>query len=213
MQSITTGAFVCYTGTMRQVIVIHGGTTFSEYSRYLAFLATKPLTIDRFTYSPTWKERLQDELGSNYQVLLPAMPNKTNARYSEWKIWFEHLTSIFADDCILVGHSLGAIFLAKYLSENTVPVTVAATILIAAPHSSETNEDLTDFKIESLTNQLTEQAGRLVFFNGFDDPVIALSELELYQKAIPLAECNIVSAPDHFVRAEFPELTALITAI
>jgi hypothetical protein len=68
---------------MQQIIVIHGGTTFEEYDKYLESLSTKKLNIDRFIYKPMWKELLQDNLGDDFQVLTPSMPNKSNARYSE----------------------------------------------------------------------------------------------------------------------------------
>lgn len=198
---------------MQQVIVIHGGTTFQDYDMYLKSLSEKKLDINRFIYNPMWKELLQDNLGSEYQVLLPSMPNSTNARYSEWRVWFEHISSFFSDNCILIGHSLGAIFLAKYLSENSLSVKIKATILIAAPYDDESTEDLTDFKIVKLSERSTEQAGRLVFFNGMDDPVISVSDLSKYQDQLPSAEFKILSAPDHFVRADFPELISLLKNI
>lgn len=197
----------------QQIIVIHGGTTFADYQDYVDCLATKPLEISHFLYKPKWKETLQQKLGDKYQVLLPTMPNSTNARYSEWKVWFDNLTAIIADDCILIGHSLGGIFLAKYLSENTFPRRIKSTILVAAPHSDEASGDLTDFKLGGVLSGLAEQAGRLVFIFGNDDPVIPLSEIEKYKADLPLAEFRIVSAPDHFVRPEFLELVELIDSL
>ena len=195
---------------MKQIIVIHGGTTFANYDDFLQSLSTKTLHVDRFTYKPMWKELLQQNLGSEYQVLLPAMPNKTNARYEEWALYFSHLTDIIEDDVILIGHSLGAIFLAKYLSENDFPRTIKATVLVAAPYNDESDEDLTNFKIESISDKLTNQAGRIVILAGSDDPVIPTSELQKYQEALPNAETHILSAPDHFVRQDFPELITVL---
>lgn len=203
----------CYHKTMQQVIVIHGGTTFQDYDSYIRSLSEKKLDINRFIYTPKWKELLQENLGSEYQVLLPSMPNSTNARYSEWSTWFTHISELFTDNCILIGHSLGGVFLAKYLSENQLAFKVKATILIAAPYDDESAEDLTEFKIEELTNRLTEQAGRLVFFNGSDDPVIAISEQKKYQEQLPSAEFNTLTAPDHFVRTDFPELVTLLKSL
>lgn len=191
---------------MTQVIQIHGGTTFANYDDYMKSLSSSTLHPERMTFKPMWRELLQQNLGDDYQVLLPAMPNKTNARYSEWKVWFTHLTDIIEDDCILIGHSMGAIFLAKYLSENKFPRTIKATILIAAPYDDESEEDLTDFKIDSVTEQFTSQAGRVEFFFGSDDPVIPLAEMSKFQHDVPGAKYHILSAPDHFVRPDFPEL-------
>jgi predicted alpha/beta-fold hydrolase len=47
------------------------------------------------------------------------MPNKLNARYHEWKIFFEGILSKLdrEDEITLVGGSLGGCFLLKYFSE------------------------------------------------------------------------------------------------
>lgn len=195
---------------MIQVIAIHGGTTFTSYDDYLEYLRTKSVSLDRLTYKPMWRELLQQNLGDEYQVLLPAMPNKTNARYAEWKLWFDNLTQVFTDDCILIGHSLGALFLAKYVSENVFPRKIKATILIATPFQDETDEDLTDFKLESISDLFRDQAGKVMLFNGDNDPVISQEDVALYKKYLPQAEFHTLSAPDHFMRVEFPELIETI---
>lgn len=197
---------------MKQVIVIHGGTTFATYDKYLDYLRSKTITLDRLMPSANWKDSLQHELGNEYLVLTPSMPNKTNAQYSEWKLWFERLTEISEDDCILVGHSLGGIFLAKYLSENEFPKRIAATVLIAAPYDDETEEDLTDFKLEEISPLLQEQGGEITFLYGLDDPVVNVREIEKYRRALPSANFRPLPAPDHFVRVTFPELVEVITS-
>jgi predicted alpha/beta hydrolase family esterase len=198
---------------MKQIIVIHGGTTFARYDDYLEYLRTKQPSIDRLTYQTFWKEGLQDELGAEYQVLLPSMPNKTNAKYSEWKLWFDTLSGLFADDCILVGHSLGGIFLAKYLSENTFPHRIKATILIAAPFKDESVEDLADFKLAGISDLFKQQAGKVIVFGGEDDPVISKDELQRYKQELLDADFRIMPAPDHFMRVDFPELTQVLTEL
>lgn len=194
----------------RQVIVIHGGTTYAHYEDFLRDLSEKPIYLDRLIYRSKWKELLQAELGNDYQVLLPTMPNASNAKYDEWKRYFNHLTEIIEDDCILIGHSLGAIFLAKYLSETDFPHSIKGTILVAAPYDDEEGEDLTDFKIQSISDRFRTQAGTVTLFFGNDDPVIKPIEIEKYQAQLPDADFHIQAAPDHFVRQEFPELVATI---
>lgn len=198
---------------MKQVIVIHGGTTFSDSDKYLDYLRTKTISVERLMPTGSWKDSLQSTLGDDYQVLLPSMPNATNAQYDEWKLWFGRIVEVITDDCILIGHSLGAIFLVRYLSENVFPKHIATTILIAAPFDDESAEDLTDFKLTQVSELFTKQAGKVIFFMGPDDPVIAPSELEKYRTALPTAEYNILPAPDHFVRPEFPELVRIVRSI
>lgn len=190
---------------MQQIISIHGGTTFYKYEDYLRYLKEKPLRLNRMTGQKLWKDTLQEDLGADYQVITPTMPNSTNARYEEWVIWFGRIAEGVDDNCILIGHSLGAVFLPKYLSENTFPKKIKATILIAAPYDDESDEDLTDFKITGSLERFVDQAGATIFYHGTDD-IVPLRELELYKKAIPQAETYISSAPDHFMRKSFPEL-------
>ena len=195
---------------MKQIVVIHGATTFVDHDQYLQYLAEKPLQVDRLTYKPMWKERLQDNLGDAYKVLLPSMPNKTNARYSEWRIFFKNLTQLLTDDCVLVGHSMGAVFLAKYLSETHLPFRVQATILVATPHSDDSAEDLGDFKLDTISDLFRSQAGKVIIFNGKDDPVISVQDIERYKQDLPGAEHIELPASDHFMRVDFPELTTHI---
>jgi uncharacterized protein len=191
---------------MKQILVVHGGTTFSSYDKYLNYLRTKKVQPERLIYAPGWKETLQEQIGTDTQVLLPSMPNGTNAQYTEWKLWFDRIAEIAEDGIILVGHSLGGIFLAKYLSENIFPKKIAATILIAAPYDDESEEDLGSFALHSITDTFRHQAGSVTCFYGVDDPVVSIDEMDKYQSQLPKAEFVILPAPDHFARPEFPEL-------
>lgn len=195
---------------MQQLLFIHGATTFRSHEAYLKNLQTKSINLDRFAKKITWSARLQQDLGEKYQVLSPSMPNSSNAQYDEWALWFSRIAELLDDDVILVGHSLGAIFLAKYLSEHDFPKRIRATLLVAAPHSDETGEDLGGFKITGNLTKFSKQGGEIIFFHGSDDVVVPLAELEQYKRALPEAETHVLPAPDHFVREEFGEILARI---
>src|SRR5688572_13104449 len=132
----------------QQIFVIHGGTSFDTHEDYIAFLKTRELTIERLRHSSDWKNSLVQELGDGFDVLVPKMPNGTNARYEEWCMWLERCIPFIQDNSILIGHSLGGIFLAKYLAEHTFPKHIKATLLVAAPFDdTDTPESLTDFAL------------------------------------------------------------------
>ncbi len=85
-------------------------------------------------------------LGNKFDVLLPKMPNPSNAKYNEWKIIFNKISKLLEKNVILIGHSLGAIFLIKYLSENKFPKKILATLLISPPYDDDgMEESLGDF--------------------------------------------------------------------
>lgn len=197
---------------MKQVVFIHGGTTFYEYRDYLNYLRSKPVRISRLTRQRLWFDRLQEDLGDDFQVLAPVMPNGTNANYDEWAIWFGRIAEVVDDNVILVGHSMGGIFLAKYLSEHDFPKKIRATLLVAAPYEDETREDLASFKITGGLEKFAGQGGDVIFYHGTDD-IVPLSELKLYKKSVPKAETHELSAQDHFVREAFPEIIETIKGL
>ena len=149
-------------------------------------------------------------LGEKYDVLLPRMPNGKNARYAEWKIWFERLIPFISDDAIFIGHSLGGIFLAKYFSENIFPKKIKAIILIAAPFDDASGESLTDFKLPSSLSKLTENSGLIYLFHSKDDPTVPFEQLEKYKKSLPNAKFMIFEDREHFNQGTFPEIIELI---
>lgn len=195
----------------QQVIVIHGGTTFDTYKDYIFYLKSKKISLDKLKAKRGWKDTLGDKLGKNFEVLLPRMPNGTNARYKEWKIWFERITPFFKKDTILIGHSLGGIFLAKYLSENTISKTIKAVILVAAPYDdTDSEESLTDFILPSSLKKFSEQVGLIYLFQSKDDPVVPFKQYKKYKKALPDAKPVILDNREHFNQDTFPEIIELI---
>lgn len=193
---------------MKQIIVIHGGDTFETHEEYLSFLKSFEIDFERFkSGGKDWKVTLSEELGEEFEVILPSMPSKTNAKYIEWKIWFEKLIPFLKDSVIFVGHSLGAIFLAKYLSENEFPKKIAATFLVAGPYDDKDfEESLADFVLPKDLEKLIGQGGKIYLYHSKDDPVVPFADLEKYKKSLPSAEVRIFEDREHFSQADFPEL-------
>lgn len=195
----------------QQVVVIHGGDTFASYRDYIAHLKTAPINLERDAVK-RWKANLPEDLGDAYEVIALTMPNKQNAKYKEWKIWFTRHLPLLRDGVIFVGHSLGGIFLAKYLSENVCPVKVRATFIVAAPHGSTDKEPLGDFVISHPLSTLAKQGGALYLYHSEDDPTVSFSTLAVYQEALPEATVRTFADRGHFRDQHLPELVADITA-
>ena len=193
---------------MKQVLIIHGGTPFESNRAYLEDLKNKQLKYDRLLYSPDWKTWLGQKLRS-WDVLLPKMPNNANAQYAEWEIMFSKIVPFLKDDVILIGHSLGAIFLAKYLQEHALPIKIKRLILIAAPYDDESYESLKGFKL-SRAKRLADKAKEIHFFQSADDPVVNPKEVDKYAADLPDAVIHRFSDRQHFNTPTIPELLKLI---
>ena len=194
----------------KQVVVIHGGDTFETYEGYLYFLKNFQIDPDYFK-NKGWKNTLQDELGDDFEVIAPNMPNKINAKYLEWKIWFEKFFPFLNEGVIFVGHSLGGTFLAKYLSENILPKKIKTIILIAAPLDDENSEEsLNDFALSESLKKITEQVGKIYLFHSKDDPVVPFEQADKYKNALPNSEIIAFTDRQHFNQEHFPELVELL---
>ena len=193
----------------KQVIVISGGDSFNTYEKYVSSLKNCEVTIDKFRPKKDWKTNLPQRLGKNYDVLIPRMPNSANSRYTEWKIWFERMFAFLNNEVILIGHSLGAMFLIKYLSENTFPKQINKLFLVSSPYG-ENMADLAEFKPPESFDQLSKQVKNVFIFHSKDDIVVPLSEFEEIKKRLPQAVAFVFEDRGHFNQEEFPELVELI---
>ncbi len=196
----------------KQILIIHGGDAFEKYEEYLSYLKNKQITLEKLI-TKDWKRNLSEVLGSEYQVMSPLMPNSQNARYAEWKIWFKKLIMLLDDGAVLIGHSLGGIFLAKYLSENEYPKKIRATLLVAAPYNTENEHPLVDFIISSDLSGLARQGGEIFIYQSKDDKVVPYSNALGYQKALPEAHVRIFEDRQHFNQSEFPEIVSDIKSL
>ena len=190
----------------KQVIFIHGGSTFKSYREYLSHLKSIEIDLDRYRKTK-WSDSLNIGLGNKFDVLLPKMPNPSNAKYNEWKIIFNKISKLLEKNVILIGHSLGAIFLIKYLSENKFPKKILATLLISPPYDDDgMEESLGDFILPKSLNKLNNQGGKIFIYQSKDDPVVPYSHLEKYKKALPNAIIREFKNREHFNQPKFPEL-------
>ncbi len=187
----------------QQILVIHGGDAFATYDEYIAYLNARAIDLHK---NESWKRKLTERLGEGYDVILSSMPNSLNAKYLEWKIVFEKYLALCDDNLILLGHSLGGVFLAKYLSEEKIQKTVRATLFIAAPYEEDGGRKLAEFAITSSLDGVAAQGGKLFFYHSKDDPVVAFSELAKFQHELPNATYRIFEDRQHFNQEEFPEI-------
>ncbi len=193
---------------MKQILIIHGGDSFSSYDAYVRSLRSLEISYDRLRQQKKWKTWLAEQL-PEADVLLPTFPNGSNAAYDEWVIYFEKLLPFLHDEVYLIGHSLGAMFLAKYLNENPLENPVKKLLLIAGGYNDESMEDLGSFKVTSAKN-LPQSADEIHLFHSEDDPVVPYSELAKFQADLPDAIIHSFENRGHFLDESFPELLAIL---
>ena len=108
---------------------------------------------------------------------------------------------------ILVGHSLGGLFLIKYLSENHFPKKITAIFLVAAPHVGKNEKHaLGTFSPPKDFSGLEEQVENIFIYHSKDDEVVPFSDFEKYKDELPKARSQAFEDRGHFNGDSFPEL-------
>ena len=190
----------------KQIIIIHGGDTFDTYKQYISFLKSFKIDFEKII-NKGWKDDLNKKLGKGFEVVLPKMPNSSNAKYLEWKIWFEKMIPFFENKVVLIGHSLGGIFLAKYLSENKFPKEILATFLVAAPYDDKDSDySLADFTLKKDLSLLQNQSEKLFIYQSRDDDIVPFADFKKYKKALPDTNFREFKNKGHFSQKNFPEI-------
>lgn len=193
---------------MRQVFIIHGGNSYPMYTDYLKDLTTKEIDLARIRPQKRWSTWLAEQL-SGADIFTPTFPNSQNAQYAEWKIYFEKLIPHFGDDVRLVGHSLGAMFLAKYFHEHQLATPVKQIILLAGGYNDESIGSYGSFRVDSAKG-IEESAEEIHLMHSRDDFVVDFRELSRYQRDLPTAHVHVFDNKNHFLDETFPELLEIL---
>ena len=190
-----------------QVLVIEGGMTFNNEKDYQKYLKERTIYLSEFNF---WsRDYIKNSLKEDFEIIAPKMPLKENARYLDWKTHFERYLEKINENIILIGWSLGGIFLSKYLSENKINKNVLSTYLVAAPFDDTlVGEDLAGgFELQDDLSLIQETSGKVNLMFSEDDPVIPISHADKYKQKLPDAKLTIFEKKGgHFIIEEFPEI-------
>jgi predicted alpha/beta hydrolase family esterase len=196
---------------MTTLLYVHGGTTHSSQEKYQDWLKNKSIYLE----DVEWWSGSFLKYNVSIPVVAPRFPLKENAQYVDWKLFFERYLEKIDDELVLVGWSLGAIFLVKYLSENNPSRPIRATFLVAPPFddSVEGEELCNGFLLSRDLSVVLKNSPHVHFYFSKDDFCVPFSHMEKYQKALPHARYSIFSDRNHFLQTEFPELIEHISEV
>lgn len=139
---------------------------------------------------------LAGELGSDYEVRYPRMPNEATPSYHAWKAALEGELARLDPGAILVGHSVGGTILINALAERPPERAIRAIMLIAAPFVGPGGWPSEEIDAVHLADRLP--GGVPVFlYQGTADETVPVAHLDLYAKAIPGALVRRLMGRDH----------------
>jgi len=145
-------------------------------------------------------QNLQKELGSDFEVRYPEMADEANAPYDLWKRQIKKEITAMSGPVILVGHSMGASYLAKILTEAKATMPVAGVFLLASPFWGGEGwlyEGYEELVLPTDTAATFPKDAKVFLYHARDDEIVPFAHLALYTKLLPQASVREIDTGGH----------------
>ena len=158
-------------------------------------------------------ESLLGELGAEYHIRYPAMPNKADPRYAAWRAALEVELAALEDGALLVGHSIGATFLIHALAELGPKEKFSGVFLVAAPFVGEGGWPSDEITTRTDLAVGLPQDLPVFLYHGEVDTIVPFSHVDLYAEAIPQAQVRRLPGRDHQINNDLTQVADDIRGI
>jgi uncharacterized protein len=164
----------------RHILFIHGGGGEEDYT-------ADALMVDS----------LKKIIGDPYVVHYPLLPTDESAPDFGRKKQIEKEISSIGDKVILIGHSLGASMLLKYLAENRDDKTITGIFLIATPFWSGDEDWKQGFILNRDFAEKLPSDIPIFFYHSKDDTEVPFDHLRIYAQHLPHATIREIEIGGH----------------
>ena len=148
-------------------------------------------------------DSLQKVLGAGYAIHYPKMPQEDSPEYPLWK---EQLTKELAEwegELILVGHSLGASVLLKYLAEEKLEQTVNGLFLLAPPYWGAEDWQVDEYTLKDDFAANLPEDMPIFFYQSREDKIVPFAHLGFYKEVLPQATFRELDKQDAYGGHQF----------
>lgn len=175
---------------MQNAIIIHGMPSKEE------FLDTTISSPASSHWLPWVKAQLEKR---DIIVSIPEMPVPYEPEYTSWAALFEQ--NSITPKTILIGHSLGAGFLIRWLSEH--PLVVIDKMVLVAPWIDPAGEITTGFFDFTLDTSIVNRTQGVIVMYSTDDEDVIMESVDLLRTALPGALFQKFTNKGHFTLGDF----------
>jgi pimeloyl-ACP methyl ester carboxylesterase len=155
-------------------------------------------------------ESLRRELGTEYEVCYPRMPDEGDPSYARWAGAIRREMADLDDGAVVAGHSVGAAILVNALAEQPPERGLRAIVLIAAPFVGEGGWPSDEFGLTSDLGARLPPGVRVHVFHGLQDETAPPSHADLYALAIPQAQVRQLPGRDHQLNNDLSEVAEAV---
>jgi uncharacterized protein len=157
-------------------------------------------------------ESVRKELGPDYEVRYPAMPNEGDPDDDAWGDVIAAELADMGEDAVLVGHSAGAAALCMFLATRDLELRVAGIFLISAPFFGEGGWQVEGFTMPKDFGLRFPDAP-VFLYHGSEDETAPIAHLDLYARAIPHAVVRRLEGRNHQLNDEMTEVARDIESL
>jgi predicted alpha/beta hydrolase family esterase len=154
---------------------------------------------------------LHNALGPTYDVHYPKMPEEDSATNADWKALIERELATLDDHMVLVGHSVGASVLLKYLSEVRPDKPIIALFLLATPYWGA--DDFWTWEEARLPEDVAAKLAsipHISLYHNRDDEVVPFAHLALHAAKLPQATIRELDRGGHQFGNDLTEVAEAI---
>jgi len=149
---------------------------------------------------------LRQQLGDEFRVRNPKMPDPENPNYTTWKRGLSEALLNSDDKIILIGHSLGGSILLKYLSEEIFRKDIVGLFLVATPFWGQENWELEEFEFKSDFVSRLPPIPQIFLYHSQDDEIVEPTHIQYYFEKLPNATARKLNGYGHIFGRGLPEL-------
>jgi hypothetical protein len=155
-------------------------------------------------------ESLRRELGDEYEVRYPRMPDEGDPSYARWSAVIRREVADLDEGAAVAGHSVGAAILLHALAGQPPEKGLRTIVLIAAPFVGEGGWLSDKLGLTSDLGAKLPPGARVHVFHGLRDKTAPPSHAGLYARAIPQAQVHQLPGRDHQLNNDLSEVAEAI---
>jgi predicted alpha/beta hydrolase family esterase len=148
---------------------------------------------------------LARELGTDYRLIAPEMPEADNPRYRPWRDRIEQELDVIDGEVIFVGHSFGGSAVLKYLAEGSYRKPVRGLFLVSVPDWGQDGWAYAEFAVPNDVGSRLP-ASKIFLYHSRDDPEVPFAHLAYYHDHLPTATVRPVDGSEHSFVEGLPTL-------
>jgi hypothetical protein len=153
-------------------------------------------------------DSLRNELGAEYKVFYPQMPNEDNPEDQPWMNQISKALDSLDDNAILVGHSAGGAVLLKYVLKKNISKHIAGIFLISIPYWGPEDEEDEEYTLQEGFASQFPIGVPIFLYHSRDDEWVPFAHLAWFAERIPQATVREFDGRGHQFNNDLSEVAA-----